>query len=100
MDYKPDICKDFRDTGYCGYGDACKFLHDRSDYKSGWQLERDWEESQKKKASRPPSLPTLRHAAALPPHGPRDAARDPRPCPLSARARREMAERCLHRLPV
>jgi len=50
MDYKPDICKDFRDTGYCGYGDACKFLHDRSDYKSGWQLERDWEESQKKKA--------------------------------------------------
>lgn len=89
MDYKPDICKDFRDTGYCGYGDACKFLHDRSDYKSGWQLERDWEESQKKKASRPPSLPTLRHAAALPPHGPRDAARDPRPCPLSRHAHGE-----------
>ena len=35
------MCKDFKDTGYCGYGDACKFLHDRSDYKSGWQLEKD-----------------------------------------------------------
>lgn len=44
FDYQPDICKDFKDTGYCGYGDACKFLHDRSDYKSGWQLEQQWEE--------------------------------------------------------
>ena len=41
FDYQPDVCKDFKDTGYCGYGDACKFLHDRSDYKSGWQLEKD-----------------------------------------------------------
>ena len=40
FDYQPDICKDYKDTGFCGYGDACKFLHDRSDYKSGWQLER------------------------------------------------------------
>ena len=31
----------------CGYGDACKFLHDRSDYKSGWQLDKMWEEEQK-----------------------------------------------------
>ncbi|CAG8773589.1 24053_t:CDS:2, partial [Racocetra persica] len=35
-------------TGYCGYGDSCKFLHDRGDYKSGWQLEREWEEMQGK----------------------------------------------------
>jgi len=49
FDYKPDTCKDYRDTGFCGYGDACKFLHDRSDYKSGWQLERDWEAQQQKK---------------------------------------------------
>ena len=49
FDYQPDICKDFKDTGYCGYGDACKFLHDRSDYKSGWQLEQQWDEEQKKK---------------------------------------------------
>lgn len=25
------------------------FLHDRGDYKSGWQLEREWEEDQKLK---------------------------------------------------
>lgn len=39
FDYQPDNCKDYRETGYCGYGDACKFLHDRGDYKLGWQLE-------------------------------------------------------------
>ncbi|CAF3744474.1 unnamed protein product [Rotaria sordida] len=33
-DYQPDIC-------YCDFGDNCKFLHDRSDYKHGWQLERE-----------------------------------------------------------
>jgi RING finger protein 113A len=55
FDYQPDICKDYKDTGYCGYGDACIFLHDRSDYKAGWQLEKDWEDAQREKA----------HAAAL-----------------------------------
>lgn len=49
FDYQPDICKDYKETGFCGYGDNCKFLHDRSDYKSGWQLEREWESNQKKK---------------------------------------------------
>ena len=24
--------------------DTCKFLHDRSDYKSGWQLDMEWNE--------------------------------------------------------
>ena len=38
-DYQPDLCKDYKETGYCGFGDSCIFLHDRSDYKSGWQLE-------------------------------------------------------------
>ncbi|XP_053205933.1 E3 ubiquitin-protein ligase RNF113A-like [Panonychus citri] len=38
-DYQPDICKDFKETGFCGFGDSCIFLHDRSDYKAGWQLE-------------------------------------------------------------
>lgn len=47
FDYQPDICKDYKETGYCGYGDACKFLHDRGDYKSGWQLEKEWEEVEK-----------------------------------------------------
>jgi len=43
-DYAPDICKDYKETGFCGFGDSCKFLHDRSDYKHGWQLEREMEE--------------------------------------------------------
>ena len=34
-DYQPDICKDYKETGYCGFGDSCKFMHDRSDYKHG-----------------------------------------------------------------
>ena len=43
-DYQPDICKDYKETGVCGFGDSCKFLHDRSDYKFGWQLEREEQE--------------------------------------------------------
>lgn len=50
FDYNPSICKDYKETGYCGYGDSCKFLHDRTDYKAGWQLEKDWEAAQEKKA--------------------------------------------------
>lgn len=101
FDYQPDVCKDFKETGYCGFGgtrsveteraraseprelrvvcacvrvdvrdecvrcslfargwssrvfvcvlraaDSCKFLHDRSDYKSGWEQEREWEAEQ------------------------------------------------------
>lgn len=42
-DYQPDICKDYKETGFCGFGDSCKFLHDRGDYKHGWQLEREME---------------------------------------------------------
>ncbi|XP_013787654.1 RING finger protein 113A-like isoform X1 [Limulus polyphemus] len=38
-DYQPDICKDYKETGFCGFGDSCKFMHDRSDYKHGWQIE-------------------------------------------------------------
>jgi hypothetical protein len=49
FDYKPDICKDYKQTGYCGYGDACIFLHDRGDYKLGWEIEKEWEDEQRKK---------------------------------------------------
>lgn len=49
FDYQPDICKDYKETGYCGFGDNCKFLHDRGDYKAGWQIEKEWQEEQKKK---------------------------------------------------
>ncbi|GAB4861604.1 hypothetical protein Ancab_036855 [Ancistrocladus abbreviatus] len=47
FDYQPDICQDYKETGSCGYGDACKFMHDQGDYKSGWQLEKEWEEAEK-----------------------------------------------------
>ncbi|XBH85971.1 hypothetical protein VPH35_073751 [Triticum aestivum] len=47
FDYQPDICKDYKETGYCGYDDSCKFMHDKGDYKSGWQLEREWDEAEK-----------------------------------------------------
>ena len=43
-DYAPDICKDYKETGFCGFGDSCKFMHDRGDYKFGWQLEREQEQ--------------------------------------------------------
>ncbi|PIA17495.1 hypothetical protein COEREDRAFT_7451 [Coemansia reversa NRRL 1564] len=46
FDYQPNVCKDYKDTGYCGYGDSCIFLHDRGVYKTGWQLEKEFEESQ------------------------------------------------------
>ena len=47
VDYQPDVCKDYKETGYCGWGDACKFLHDRGDYKAGWQLDKEWEEKER-----------------------------------------------------
>ncbi|KAH7315749.1 hypothetical protein KP509_21G063700 [Ceratopteris richardii] len=52
FDYQPDICKDYKETGYCGYGDACKFMHDRGDYKSGWQMDREWEEAEKSRKAK------------------------------------------------
>lgn len=52
FDYQPDICKDYKETGYCGYGDSCKFMHDRGDYKSGWQMEKEWEEAEKSRRMR------------------------------------------------
>ena len=52
FDYQPDICKDYKETGYCGYGDACKFMHDRGDYKSGWEMERDWQAKEKAEKER------------------------------------------------
>jgi len=42
-DYEPMICKDYKETGYCGFGDTCKFMHDRSDHKHGWQMDREFE---------------------------------------------------------
>ncbi|XP_057441483.1 zinc finger CCCH domain-containing protein 51-like [Lotus japonicus] len=52
FDYQPDICKDYKEAGYCGYGDSCKFMHDRGDYKFGWQLEKEWDEAEKARKMR------------------------------------------------
>mmetsp|Transcript_6635 Transcript_6635/g.11565 ORF Transcript_6635/g.11565 Transcript_6635/m.11565 type:complete len:372 (-) Transcript_6635:273-1388(-) len=48
FDYQPDICKDYKETGFCGFGDTCIYLHDRGDTKSGWQMEAEYEEKKKK----------------------------------------------------
>ncbi|KAM0260892.1 hypothetical protein ACHAQJ_002511 [Trichoderma viride] len=48
-DYAADSCKDYRITGFCGYGDNCKYAHDRSDLKQGWQLDQEWEKVTKGK---------------------------------------------------
>ncbi|KAK3331096.1 hypothetical protein B0H66DRAFT_545714 [Apodospora peruviana] len=42
-DMAPDTCKDYRLTGWCGFGDSCKFAHVREDYAHGWQLDKEWE---------------------------------------------------------
>lgn len=47
-DFAPDVCKDYKQTGFCGFGDSCKFLHAREDYKQGWQLDKEWETAGKK----------------------------------------------------
>ena len=41
IDHDPCICKDYKETGFCGFGDSCKFIHDRGDYKLGWMIERE-----------------------------------------------------------
>ncbi|KAG8975560.1 RNA-splicing factor, partial [Tulasnella sp. 427] len=46
-DYQPDVCKDYKETGYCGFGDTCKFLHDRGTYLAGWQLDKLAEKASK-----------------------------------------------------
>jgi len=37
------------DRLYCGFGDSCKFLHCREDYKQGWELDKEWEKVSKGK---------------------------------------------------
>ncbi|KAI3397307.1 hypothetical protein diail_10964 [Diaporthe ilicicola] len=49
MDYAPDVCKDYKQTGFCGFGDNCKFLHSREDYKQSWALDKEWEDVTKGK---------------------------------------------------
>ena len=38
IDLQQNMCKDFYETGYCGFGDSCKFLHQRpSEGLSAWE---------------------------------------------------------------
>lgn len=50
IDYAQDVCKDYKETGYCGYGDNCIYMHDRGNYKTGDQLDKEWDLAQAKKA--------------------------------------------------
>jgi len=43
------VCREYKDTGYCGYGDSCIYMHDRSDYKSGWRLEQEYAAAEKER---------------------------------------------------
>jgi len=52
FDYHPEMCKDYKETGYCGYGDSCKFIHDRGDYKPGWLIDQEYEREIKEKELR------------------------------------------------
>lgn len=49
FDYAQGICKDYKETGRCGFGDGCIFMHDRGDYKTGWELEAEWKKEQLEK---------------------------------------------------
>ena len=48
-DFAPDVCKDYKQTGFCGFGDNCKFLHSREAYQQGWELDKEWEKVTKGK---------------------------------------------------
>ena len=63
-DFAPDVCKDYKQTGFCGFGDSCKFLHAREDYKQGWELDKDWEKVGKnKKITNHPATATAKSLA-------------------------------------
>jgi hypothetical protein len=64
VDFQPDICKDYKQTGFCVFGDACKFMHDRGDYKAGWQMAKEWEEEQRAKQARALAGTDVRSAGA------------------------------------
>lgn len=65
-DYKPDLCKDYKETGYCGFGDSCIFLHDRTDYKSGWQIELEYDKGEYGQDDQDPSKYEIKEEEEVP----------------------------------
>mmetsp|Transcript_7162 Transcript_7162/g.22920 ORF Transcript_7162/g.22920 Transcript_7162/m.22920 type:complete len:189 (-) Transcript_7162:51-617(-) len=54
-------CKDWNETGYCGYGDNCRFLHERFAGEGGapvWAHEHDARRAKRKEVARPSRVPT------------------------------------------
>lgn len=47
-DYQEGICKDYFETGYCGWGDACIFLHTRERQTASYKQDQAWAEEQAK----------------------------------------------------
>jgi len=65
MDYKPELCADYNKSGYCGFGDNCIYIHDRTTYVSGNELDRRWEELQKQKKKENDAAQELHDQARL-----------------------------------
>ena len=49
MDHNPELCKDWFDAGYCVFGNSCIYIHDRYDYKTGWEMDRDFEKQERER---------------------------------------------------
>lgn len=52
FDYNPELCKDWHDSGYCVFGNSCLYSHDRTNYKTGWELEKDFEQQERERWKR------------------------------------------------
>ena len=63
VDYQPAICKDYKETGSCSFGDSCVFLHDRSEHKSSYIQDLEWQAKQKRKKERLAAKQAARIAA-------------------------------------
>eukprot|EP00127_Corallochytrium_limacisporum_P003967 Clim_evm16s156 gene=Clim_evmTU16s156 len=50
VDQQKIICKDFKETGFCGFGDTCQFLHDRTDLSKGMSIDRNWDVTSRTRA--------------------------------------------------
>jgi len=97
FDYRPDRCKDYAETGFCGFGDSCIFLHDRSEYKSSWQLDREWDAAQKAEQAKETNADhmvkmtddkELKVTACA-------ACRGPLKCPVQTRCKHVFCELCV-----